>query len=76
VGDNQALQVGAESLSRLVGGLLAAVVVKLSLIVLGTVAVAAAATLLIVSGSASTFRTSRKPRRRSTRSALPTPRFQ
>jgi MFS family permease len=42
MGNNQALQVGAESLSGLVGGLLAAVMVKLSLIVLGIVAVVAA----------------------------------
>ena len=42
MGNNQALQVGAESLSGLIGGLLAAVMVKLSLIVLGMVAVVAA----------------------------------
>jgi len=42
MGNNQALQVGAEALSGLVGGLLAAVFVKLSLIVLGMVAIVAA----------------------------------
>jgi len=41
MGNNQALQMGAEALSALVGGLLAAVVVKLSLIVLGGVAIVA-----------------------------------
>ena len=45
MGNNQALQVGAEALSGLVGGLVAAVMVKLSLIVLGIVAIAGAATL-------------------------------
>lgn len=39
MGNNQALQVGAEALSGLIGGLLAAVIVKLSLIVLGAVAI-------------------------------------
>jgi MFS family permease len=42
MGNNQALQVGAESLSGLLGGLLAAMMVKLSLIVLGIVAIVAA----------------------------------
>ncbi len=42
MGNNQALQVGAEALSGLVGGLLAAIFVKLSLIVLGAVAILAA----------------------------------
>ena len=42
MGNNQALQVGAEALSGVVGGLLAAVFVKLSLIVLGAVAILAA----------------------------------
>lgn len=42
MGNNQAMQVGAESLSGLLGGLLAAVMVKLSLIVLGVVAIMAA----------------------------------
>lgn len=42
MGNNQALQVGAEALSGVVGGLLAAIVVKLSLIVLGLVAILAA----------------------------------
>ena len=41
MGNNQALQVGAESLSGLLGGLLAAVMVKLSLIVLEIVAIVA-----------------------------------
>ena len=48
MGNNQALQVGAESLSGLVGGLLAAIVVKLSLIVLGAVAIVAACVLLLI----------------------------
>lgn len=42
MGNNQALQVGAEALSGLVGGFLAAIFVKLSLIVLGAVAMFAA----------------------------------
>ena len=42
MGNNQALQVGAEALSGVIGGLLAAIVVKLSLIVLGGVAMLAA----------------------------------
>ncbi len=42
MGNNQALQVGAEALSGVVGGLLAAIFVKLSLIVLGAVAILAA----------------------------------
>ena len=46
MGNNQALQVGAESLSGILGGLLAAVMVKLSLIVLGMIAIVAAAVLL------------------------------
>ena len=45
-----ALQVGAESLSGIIGGLLAAVMVKLSLITLGVVAVVAAAVLVLVRG--------------------------
>jgi predicted MFS family arabinose efflux permease len=45
MGNNQALQVGAEALSGVIGGLLAAVFVKLSLIVLGAVAVLAAVLL-------------------------------
>jgi MFS family permease len=48
MGNNQALQVGAESLSGLLGGLLAAIMVKLSLIVLGAVAIAAAGVLLLI----------------------------
>jgi predicted MFS family arabinose efflux permease len=42
MGNNQALQVGAEALSGLVGGLLAAILIKLSLVVLGATAVLAA----------------------------------
>jgi MFS family permease len=49
MGNNQALQVGAESLSGVLGGLLAAIVVKLSLIVLGLVAIAAAVVLTLTS---------------------------
>lgn len=49
MGNNQALQVGAESLSGLLGGLLAALAVKLSLIVLGIVAIAAALVLQMIS---------------------------
>ena len=45
MGNNQALQVGAESLSGLLGGLLAAITMKLSLIALGLVAIAAALVL-------------------------------
>jgi hypothetical protein len=48
MGNNQALQVGAESLSGLLGGLLAAIMVKLSLVVLGIVAIAAAGLLLLI----------------------------
>lgn len=42
MGNNQALQVGAEALSGIVGGLLAAVMIKLSLIVMAAIAIAAA----------------------------------
>jgi predicted MFS family arabinose efflux permease len=42
MGNNQALQVGAEALSAIVGGLLAAIMMKLSLIVLAAVAILAA----------------------------------
>jgi DHA1 family tetracycline resistance protein-like MFS transporter len=45
MGNNQALQVAAESLSGVLGGLLAALAVKLSLIVLGVIAVVAAVVL-------------------------------
>jgi hypothetical protein len=45
MGNNQALQVGAEALSGIVGGLLAAIMVKLSLIVMATIAVVAALAL-------------------------------
>ncbi|HKV56428.1 MAG TPA: MFS transporter [Candidatus Binataceae bacterium] len=43
MGNNQALQVGAEALSGLVGGLLAAIFVKLSLFVVGAIALIAGA---------------------------------
>ncbi len=49
MGNNQALQVGAEALSGVIGGLLAAIVVKLSLIALGAVAILAAILLMIKS---------------------------
>jgi MFS family permease len=42
MGNNQALQVGAEALSGIVGGLLAAIMIKLSLIVLAVIAILAA----------------------------------
>ena len=42
MGNNQALQVGAEALSGILGGMLAAVMVKLSLIVLAVIAILAA----------------------------------
>jgi MFS family permease len=48
MGNNQALQVGAESLSGLAGGLLAAIMVKLSLVVLGIVAVVGAGVLFLI----------------------------
>lgn len=48
MGNNQALQVGAESLSGLVGGMLAAIMVKLSLIVLGVVAILGAGVLFLI----------------------------
>ena len=41
MGNNQALQVGAEALSGIIGGLLAAITMKLSLIVLGAIAILA-----------------------------------
>ena len=49
MGNNQALQVGAEAISGLVGGLLAAIFVKLSLIVLGITALLAAFILVFKS---------------------------
>ena len=52
MGNNQALQVGAEALSGLIGGLLAAVIVKLSLIALGAVAIAGGLMLWLTSGNA------------------------
>lgn len=42
MGNNQALQVGAEALSGIIGGMLAAVTMKLSLIVLAAIAILAA----------------------------------
>src|SRR5579885_3340175 len=47
MGNNQALQVGAEALSGLAGGLLAAIAVKLSLVALGAVAIVAATLLML-----------------------------
>lgn len=49
MGNNQSLQVGAEALSGLLGGLLAAIMVKLSLIVLGMIAIIAAIVLYFYS---------------------------
>jgi predicted MFS family arabinose efflux permease len=46
MGNNQALQVGAEALSGLIGGVLAALAVKLSLLVLGAVAIGGGLLLL------------------------------
>ena len=54
MGNNQALQVGAEALSGVIGGLLAAIFVKLSLIVLGAVAIFAA--LLLNARSSGMYR--------------------
>lgn len=51
MGNNQAIAVGAESLSGLVGGLLAAVVIKLPLIILGFTAIIAAIILLNIRNS-------------------------
>jgi DHA1 family tetracycline resistance protein-like MFS transporter len=45
MGNNQSLQVGAEALSGLIGGALAAVMMKLPLVVLGIVAIVAASVL-------------------------------
>jgi DHA1 family tetracycline resistance protein-like MFS transporter len=45
MGNNQALQVGAEALSGVVGGILAAIAVKLSLMVLAAIAIFAALAL-------------------------------
>jgi hypothetical protein len=53
MGNNQALQVGAEALSGLIGGVLAALAVKLSLVVLGAVAVAGGLLLLFASSEKS-----------------------
>ncbi|WED42868.1 MFS transporter [Legionella cardiaca] len=47
MGNNQSLQVLAEALSGIIGGLLAAIMVKLSLIVLALIAILAAALLFI-----------------------------
>jgi hypothetical protein len=65
MGNNQALQVGAESLSGIIGGLLAAVMVKLSLVTLGVVAVVAAAVLVLVRGLAGPRRATPHARRAS-----------
>ena len=48
MGNNQALQVGAEALSGVLGGAVAAIMVKLSLIVLGGIAIAAAVCLPLI----------------------------
>jgi predicted MFS family arabinose efflux permease len=50
MGNNQALQVGAEALSGLVGGALAAVAVKLSLLALGAVAIVGGLLLIFPAG--------------------------
>jgi hypothetical protein len=50
MGNNQALQVGAEALSGLVGGALAAVAVKLSLLALGAVAIVGGLLLIFSAG--------------------------
>jgi hypothetical protein len=47
MGTNQALQVGDEALSGLIAGLLAAVIVKLPLIVLGATSALAAVLIVI-----------------------------
>ncbi len=47
MGSNQAIQVGAEALSGVVAGLLAAVVIKLPLVVLGGTAMVAAALVMV-----------------------------
>jgi predicted MFS family arabinose efflux permease len=57
MGNNQALQVGAEALSGLIGGVLAALAVKLSLLVLGAVAVAGGLLLLFTARQKSADRT-------------------
>ena len=52
MGNNQALQVGAEALSGLAAGFLAAIVIKLPLIILGIIAITAAAlTAFLLRGS-------------------------
>ena len=48
MGSNQAIQVGAEALSGVAAGLLAAVVIKLPLVVLGGTAVVAAVLVMVV----------------------------
>jgi len=62
MGNNQALQVGAESLSGIIGGLLAAMMVTLSLITLGVVAVVAAAVLVLVRGLGGPYGARPRPR--------------
>jgi hypothetical protein len=48
MGNNQALQVGAEALSGVLGGAVAPIMVKLSVVVLGGIAIAAAASLPLI----------------------------
>ena len=50
MGNNQALQVGAEALSGFLGGLAAALMVELQLILLGLLAIAAAMSLKFGTG--------------------------
>jgi DHA1 family tetracycline resistance protein-like MFS transporter len=57
MGNNQALQVGAEALSGLFGGVLAAMAVKLSLLVLGAIAIAGGLLLLFAARQESADRT-------------------
>ncbi|MBF6560745.1 MAG: MFS transporter [Candidatus Binataceae bacterium] len=59
MGNNQALQVGAEALSGLIGGVLAALAVKLSLLVLGAIAIAGGLLLLFAGRQKSADRTAR-----------------
>jgi predicted MFS family arabinose efflux permease len=47
MGNNQSLQVGAEALSSILGGLIAAIFVKLSLIIFGLIALVSGGILLI-----------------------------
>jgi predicted MFS family arabinose efflux permease len=59
MGNNQALQVGAEALSGVIGGLLAAVMIKLSLIVMAGTAILAA--ILLKLGRRDVIANSTKP---------------